>query len=97
MYRRHNREMDGNVKELSFNLDVVRLFAPVVTETTLGLIGNMHGVRRPKLKKVVVEKPENGLELKCKARGTPQPSVMWSLNGSPLDLTTKNVSRWKNK
>ena len=94
MYRRHDREMDDNVKEQSFNLDVVPLIAPVVTETTLGLIGNMHGVKRPKLQKVMVEKPEDGLELKCKARGTPQPQVTWSLNGRPLDITAKNVSRY---
>ena len=39
--------------------------------------------------KVIVEKPDDGLELKCRARGTPEPSVTWTLNGRKIDAESK--------
>ena len=83
LYRRHNQEQN-DFKEKFVDLDVMALEPPILVETNLSF--------GEKKSTIVVNKPGDGIELRCRAGGRPKPEVLWSLNGQNLNITG-NMSR----
>lgn len=80
----YNDETD-NTEELSFKLNVLPLEPPVVVETNL-----MSKIDSKK--PLIINNPEDGIELMCRVAGRPLPLIRWTLNGAKL-MPTLNNSR----
>lgn len=80
----YNEGHEGRENSLSFNLNVLPLEPPVFIETNM--------VATASKEPLIVERPEDGLELKCRVAGRPWPLITWSLNGAKL-YPTVNTTR----
>ena len=64
---------------LTFDLQVEALEPPTIKIT------DMQG------EQTVVQNPDDGLELVHRVNGRPRPSLHWTLNGKPLNLTVNTT------
>ena len=78
-YSRGNE--DENTSQLSFHLNVLPLEHPVFIATNL--VSKVDEDTRP----LIVQAPEDGIELTCKVHGRPRPLITWYLNGKKLKPT----------
>ena len=87
-YRNNGRNVDNdeNTRELSWTLNVLPLEPPVFIATNLVPIVNED------TQPLIVQNPEDGVELFCKVHGRPQPLITWYFNTEKL-LPTINTTR----
>merc|ERR1712228_248666 len=77
---------DLYTKQIAFDLKVTPIEPPFFVEPPLNLHGNT-SLSIGEDKKIVVEKPEETLELRCRVGGRPRPQLVWKLNGSPVNAS----------
>ena len=76
-----NNDLDENSSQLSFHLNVLPLEPPVFITTNLVPLINDDTMP------LIVQAPEDGIELFCKVHGRPRPMIKWFLNGQILKPT----------
>jgi hypothetical protein len=86
-----SKKDDLYTKQIAFDLSVTPVEPPFFVEPPLNLHGNT-SLSMGNDEKIVVEKPEETLELRCRVGGKPRPQLFWKLNGFPVNAS-KDTNR----